>query len=157
MTQDSTKSISVSREISATPEKLFEVIADPTMHHVIDGSGTVRRALGEPRQMKLGDSFSTNMRLFVPYRMRNKVVEYSENRLIAWSHVGGWRWRYELEPLDPTADGSPLTRVTETFDWSTSPAGFYVTAVGWPKRNAEGMSKTLARLDAFATSTGQGL
>lgn len=156
MTQNN-KSVSVSRVIAATPEKLFDVISDPTMHQVIDGSGTVRRAAGESRRLTLGDTFSTNMRMFVPYRMRNKVVEYDKDRLIAWCHIGGWRWRYELEPQEPGADGSPATKVTETFDWSTSPAGFYVTAVGWPKRNEESMKKTLARLDAFATSTSQPL
>lgn len=149
------KSVWVSREIAATPEQLFEVIADPTMHHVIDGSGTVRHATGEPRQLQLGDKFSTNMRIVVPYRMRNTVVEYEKNRLIAWSHMGRWRWRYELESIG--TDDEPRTRVTETFDWGPSPVGFYVTMTGAPERNRKGMEKTLARLDAFVTNTSRAL
>lgn len=149
------KKVWVSRDIAATPDQLFEIIADPTMHHVIDGSGTVRHAKGDPRQMVLGDKFSTNMHMFVPYRMRNTVVEYEKNRLIAWAHVGKWRWRYELESLG--TDTEPLTRVTETFDWGPSPAGLYITATGAPERNRTGMEKTLARLDAFVTNTSGGL
>lgn len=150
------KQISVSREIAASADSIFQVLADPTTHHVIDGSGTVRHAIGEPRQLKLGDRFSTNMRIFVPYRMRNTVVEFEANRRIAWAHIGGWRWRYELEPLHRTGDGE-LTRVTETFDWSTTPAGLYLKVIGAPERNRKGMERTLARLDAFVTSTDGGL
>lgn len=151
----SSKSVSVSREIAAAADQIFEVIADPTMHHVIDGSGTVRHAKGEPRQLTLGDKFSTNMHMFVPYRMRNTVVEYEKDRLIAWCHVGKWRWRYELEPIG--TDEEPRTRVTETFDWGSSPAGLYITMTGAPERNRKGMEKTLARLDTFVTNTSGGL
>ncbi len=150
----SDQQVSVSRVIHADTQKIFDVIADPTLHHVIDGSGTVRHATGESRKLALGDKFSTNMRLVVPYRMVNKVVEYEEGTKIAWAHIGGWRWRYELEPV---ADEPGATRVTETFDWSTSKAGFYVTAIGWPKRNLVGMEKTLARLDAFVSNTNSAL
>ncbi|MEI2640609.1 MAG: hypothetical protein V9F03_16680 [Microthrixaceae bacterium] len=138
-------------------ERLFEIIADPTMHHVIDGSGTVRNATGEPRLLSKGDKFSTNMRLFVPYRMRNTVVEYDRDRLIAWAHIGGWRWRYELEPVEVDGIKGQATKVTETFDWSTSKAGFYVTMMGWNERNRQALEKTLGRLDTFVSNTGQGL
>lgn len=152
----SEQQISASRVIKADPQKIFDVLADPTLHHVIDGSGTVRRAKGASRKLALGDKFSTNMRLYVPYRMTNKVVEYTEGRAIAWSHIGGWRWRYELEPITH-GEHAGSTRVTETFDWAPSKAGFYVTAVGWPKKNLAAMKKTLARLDAFVSNTNSAL
>ncbi|MGB3412767.1 MAG: SRPBCC family protein [Microthrixaceae bacterium] len=152
----SEQKVSVSRVIKADAQKIFDVIADPTLHHVIDGSGTVRHASGKSRKLSLGDKFSTNMRLYVPYRMSNKVVEYTEGRVIAWSHVGGWRWRYELESISEGEDAGS-TRVTESFDWSTAKAGLYVTALGWPKRNLAGMKKTLARLDAFVSNTNSAL
>ncbi len=54
-----------------------------------------------------------SMRLWgVPYRVRNRVVEFEENRLIAWRHFEPQHWRFELQP---TKSG---TRVTETFDYS---------------------------------------
>ena len=34
------------------------------------------------------------------YRMTSKVVEYEENRRIAWCHLVKNRWRYELEPTE---------------------------------------------------------
>ena len=69
-------------------------------------------------RLTLGATFGMKMKLGVPYPIENTVVEFEENRLIAWRHMGGHRWRYELEPVD---DG---TKVTETFDWSTSKAPF---------------------------------
>jgi len=33
----------------------------------------------------------------VPYFIRSKVVEFEENKRIAWAHFGKHRWRYELE------------------------------------------------------------
>ena len=47
--------------------------------------------------------------------MRSKVVEFEDNRRIAWSHLGGHRWRWEVKPTD---DGKTI--VTETFDQSTA-------------------------------------
>jgi hypothetical protein len=56
------------------------------------------------------------MRLGINYRIKNKVVEFKENELIAWRHFGQWRWRYELKAL-----GNGSTEVTETFDGSYAP------------------------------------
>ena len=87
------------------------------------------------------------MRLGLPYRISNTVVEFDENRLIAWRHFGGHRWRYELEPAGAG------TRVRETYDWSTAILGtrLYIAATGWPKRAEQAMSETLERLAAHVT------
>lgn len=143
--------VSATRVIQADPQALFDVIADPSLHHVIDGSGSVQGVRGGARKLALGDRFSTKMRMVVPYLMSNKVVEYEEGRRIAWSHVGGWRWRYELEPVDGG------TSVTETFDWSTARPGAGVYASKWSKKNRAAMESTLARLDAFVTNTSSSL
>ena len=45
----------------------------------------------------LGDRFGMDMKLGVPYRMSSTVVEYEADRLLAWAHFGGHRWRYELD------------------------------------------------------------
>jgi hypothetical protein len=146
-------SVSASLIIDADPQRLFDIVADPAMHAVIDGSGTVRSTRGGARKLQRGDRFTTNMRLGVPYLISNKVVEYDEPRRIAWAHIGGWRWRFEFEPVDPAEDGTPRTRVTETFDWSPSRARLYVERAGWPGRNRSNMERTLERLGAFVTST----
>ena len=145
--------VSASRRIAAPAEVLFDVVADPTMHPVIDGSGSVRGGRAPSRKLALGDRFRTSMRIGLPYVISNKVVEYDEARRIAWSHKGGWRWRYTFEP-----DGD-ATVVTETFDWSTAVGGSvgeaYVERTGFPARNAKNMERTLERLEAYVTNTDQ--
>jgi uncharacterized protein YndB with AHSA1/START domain len=153
MTEDAKpKSVSVEREIAAPPEKIFDVLADPSQHPVIDGSGTVKHTRGEePSRLALGTKFGMSMRLGIPYAITNTVVEFDENRLIAWRHFGGHRWRYELEPAG-AGDG---TRVRETYDWSTAILGtrLYIEATGWPKRAERAMTETLERLDAHVTGS----
>ncbi len=84
------------------------------------------------------------MRMFaVPYRISNRVVEFEEDRLIAWRHFAGHRWRYELEPL-----GTSTTRVTETFDYSRMGpiSAAIVRLAGFPEKNRRGIEQTLERL-----------
>lgn len=150
-TTSGAQSVSASRLIEADAQALFDVVADPSLHHVIDGSGSVKGVRGKKGKLALGDKFSMNMRIGVPYLITNKVVEYEEGRRIAWAHIGGWRWRYEFEPLGDS------TRVTETFDWSSSKAGLYLSLTKAAQRNRGAMERTLARLDAFATNTSSSL
>jgi uncharacterized protein YndB with AHSA1/START domain len=142
------KSVSVERLIAAPPEKIFDVLADPSEHPVIDGSGTVKRARGDqPARLSLGAKFGMSMRLGIPYVIQNTVVEFEEGRLIAWRHFGGHRWRYELEPVDGG------TRVRETYDWSTAILGtrLYIEMTGRSKWAEKAMTQTLERLDARVT------
>lgn len=141
--------VSASRDIPADAQRLFDIVADPSLHPVIDGSGTVRGARGGSRKLGPGDRFTTSMVMGVPYLIGNKVVEYDEGRRIAWAHLGGWRWRYTFEPLEDGPDG-PRTRVTETFDWSTARSRLYVERLGWPNRHRANIERTLERLEAFA-------
>lgn len=139
--------ISVERVIDAPPERIFEVLVDPGMHPVIDGSTTVRRPLpGNPERLAEGAKFGMAMKIGMPYRIRNTVVEFEEGRRIAWRHLFHHRWRYELEP---TEGG---TRVTETFDFGASwaPRAYY-RLFRFPEKNREGMVKTLERLEEVVT------
>ena len=89
-----------------------------------------------------------DMKLFgLPYKIRNRVVEFEEGRLIAWRHFGGHRWRYEL---DAGPDGG--TRVTETFDYSryNRVGAAVIRLAGFPERNRRGIEETLVRLKAAA-------
>ena len=78
----------------------------------------------------------------IPYRITSKVVEYEQDRLIAWAHLGGHRWRYRLEPLD---DGG-RTRVTESFDWSTAKFPPFIEWMKYPTKHVPNMERTLERL-----------
>ena len=100
------------RVVPAAPEEIFVLLADPARHVEMDGSGTVQRLVAGRGPMQLGSEFTMAMKAFgLPYRITSKVVEYEENRRIAWCHLVKNRWRYELEP---TEGG---TRVTESADY----------------------------------------
>jgi uncharacterized protein YndB with AHSA1/START domain len=138
------RTVFVSRVIDAPPAAIFAVLTDPAMHPVIDGSGSVRKArAGNPERLEQGSRFSMDMRLGLPYVIRNTVVEYEEDRLIAWRHVGGHRWRYRLTPVD----GGARTEVTETFDWSTARFPPGIEWMGYPEKHPAAMAKTLERLE----------
>jgi uncharacterized protein YndB with AHSA1/START domain len=141
--------VSVERTIPAAPEKIFDLLADPARHHDIDGSGTVRDAKDCPARLSLGATFGMSMKMGVPYSMVSTVVEFDENRRIAWqtrgpgklgARFGGRIWRYELEPVD----GGTLVR--ESWDVSQE------KTKGMTKRFALGktgknMEATLARIE----------
>jgi len=140
--------VSVERVIAAPAQRLFDVVADPAMHSVIDGSGTVKALTGEsPRRLAPGTTFGVAMHLGVPYRITNRVVEFEEGRLLAWQHMGRARWRYRFEPVEGG------TRVTESWDYSPSPKWVAVVLrlLRFPTRNRPGMERTLERLEAEVT------
>ena len=142
----SSKRISVSRIITAAPDEIFTVLSDASLHTVIDGSGSVRGVHTSGERLALGSRFGMRMRVGVPYVIQNRVVEFDVDRLIAWEHFGKHRWRYELEPVDSG------TRVTETFDWSTSRSPKFIELMRYPTRHVANMERTLERLAAFLTN-----
>lgn len=131
-------------EIDAPASEIFNLLADPRQHARIDGSGTVQGAVAGPERLSLGAKFGMQMRIVLPYRMDNVVVEFEEDRRIAWRHIGRHRWRYELEAISPTR-----TLVTETFDGSTAlfpPALLLIRAYD---NNEIAAAKSLVRLKAL--------
>jgi hypothetical protein len=103
--------------IHALPADIFNILANPHRHHEIDGSKTIKSNLSGPSRLSLGSNFGMAMHLGINYRIMNTVVEFKDNEVIAWRHLGRWRWRHELKDL-----GNGSTEVTETFDGSSAPA-----------------------------------
>ena len=135
--------------VDAPAKRIFDLVAAPSRHPVLDGSGTVQGALFGPERLEPDAEFGMDMKMLgLPYRMTNRVVEFEEGRLIAWKHVGSHRWRYEFEEL--SAGG---TLVTETFDYSRGQVAFYVLS-GAPARNARAIERTLERLKEAAEADG---
>ncbi len=142
--------VSVERVVQASPEEVFELLATPSRHREIDGSGTVRGTCSGPDRLSAGAVFGMDMRMGAPYQMTNTVVEFEEGRRIAWQPrptntlaakaIGGRIWRYELEPVDGG------TRVRETWDISQE----RVPPLLWALRSLTRISieRTLDRLAA---------
>ena len=139
---------SATRVISATPEAIFDLLADPAAHARFDGSGSVQGAqTGAPDRLSLGATFGMDMKIGIPYRIKNTVVEFEEGHLIGWRHMGGHVWRYRLTPVDGG------TEVTEEFDWGLSHVPWALKLAGYPEKNRKAMVATLERLEQVVTGT----
>ena len=103
--------------VQADASSIFTFLSNPKRHQEIDGSHTITANISGPDELILGSKFGMKMHLGIDYRILNTVVEYKKDSLIAWRHLGRWRWRYELADL-----GNGSTQVTETFDGSYAPA-----------------------------------
>jgi uncharacterized protein YndB with AHSA1/START domain len=129
--------------IEATPATIFDLLSNPRAHQRFDGSGTVKNAVSGPERLFLGATFSMSMKIKVPYRIKNTVVAFEENKKISWCHLMKWTWSYELLDL-----GNGSTQVTETFDASNIPAfaTWWLKKTGAMAHNPKWMAKSLVSL-----------
>jgi uncharacterized protein YndB with AHSA1/START domain len=150
--------LSLERLIPAPPELIFDLLADPSRHHEIDGSGSVRQPRSSPQTLTLGATFVMSMKMGIAYSTVSTVVDFEENRRIAWQTFstitwiarwgGGRVWSYDLQP----EQGGTLVR--ETWDIAQEAAR--------AKRNLEkdrtrrymtkAMQRTLLRLEEVVTA-----
>jgi hypothetical protein len=139
--------VSVSKLISADRQQLFDVLADPAQHPVIDGSGSVKAVrAGGPSRLSLGATFSMDMKVGADYRIRNTVVEFDEPALIGWRHFNGHIWRYRFTEVPGG------TEVTEEWDARGARNRLFLLLLRFPQRNRAGMIATLDRLAALVAS-----
>ena len=119
--------VTATTTIEADPAAVFAVLADPSTHADVDGTGWVRAELDGDRITHAGQVF--RMAMYHPnhpdknYKTANLVEVFDEPRAIGWKtgtesesgelSFGGWTWRYDLE-----ATGPSQTQVTLTYDWS---------------------------------------
>lgn len=140
-TSDSSHVISRSTIVPAPAADIFNLLADPRRHSEIDGSGTVQAAqVNAPERLSLGAEFGMDMKIKVPYKITNTVLEFEEGRRIAWRHFGGHVWRYILEPVEGG------TKVTEEFDSTNSKSQLVLKIMNSRKNNALAIEKTLQNL-----------
>ncbi|WP_345382914.1 polyketide cyclase [Pseudonocardia yuanmonensis] len=147
--------------VAAPTARVFAVLADPTTHARIDGTGWVQDAVDRAPLTELGQIFRVDM--YHPnhpdghYRIANKVRVLDPPRAIGWlpgtendeGHLefGGWTWRYDLAPLGPSE-----TEVTLTYDWSAVPQ-FIRDYLHFPPFGPEHLTNSLQHLAALATPT----
>ncbi|MDQ3611753.1 MAG: SRPBCC family protein [Actinomycetota bacterium] len=141
--------VTVEGYVAASPAAIFDLLADPSRHRDLDGSGTLRGATKAPSRLSLGARFGMNMKAGAPYTMVNEVVEFETDRRIAWQArptvalaakvVGGRIYRYELTPK---GDG---TLVRQTWDISSERIPPLVWGLRGPVRRS--MERTLHRIE----------
>jgi uncharacterized protein YndB with AHSA1/START domain len=115
--EEALRVVSASREIAASAEHIFGLIADPTEQPRWDGNDNLAHAAPGQRVRTVGDVFT--MTTTTGKVRNNHVVEFAESRRVAWrpaepgKEPPGHLWRWELEPIT-----SARTRVTHTYDWT---------------------------------------
>ena len=109
--------VSASRAISASAERIFELIAEPSSQPSWDGNDNLASSAPGQRVRQVGDIFKTTLTNGAV--RENHVVEFIEGSKIAWlpaepgKQPPGHLWRWELQPINST-----LTTVTHTYDWT---------------------------------------
>jgi uncharacterized protein YndB with AHSA1/START domain len=149
--------VSTERVIAAPPEAIFDLVADASRHPDIDGSGNVKQVKsGSPERLSLGSTFGMSMHMGIGYSMYNTVVEFEENRRIAWQthprgfvgkFVGGRIWRYELEPVEGGG-----TRVRESWDISEDHQRALLRLGKLAEQTRAGMDRTLDRIEELTAT-----
>lgn len=153
--------------VNASAEAVFDLLADPTSHAAIDGTGWVQQPVGTDRLTKVGQIFRMGMfhegHPNKHYEMSNRVEVLDRPAAIAWMpgaeprHIpgrdasegntveyGGWIWRYDLE-----SDGADRTVVTLTYDWSR----VQNRDIDFPPFGPEHLDNSLRHLAALAERT----
>jgi hypothetical protein len=137
--------VSESRVIKADPQRLFDIVADPAMHPVMDGSGSVQALReGGPKRLFLGAKFGMDMKVGASYKITNTVIEFDEPTRLAWRHFNGHVWRYLFEAVPGG------TKVTEQWDARPAKNRLFLRLSGFPGRNRAGIIATLKRLEELA-------
>jgi uncharacterized protein YndB with AHSA1/START domain len=154
--------MSVATTIDAPAQTVFDVLADPSTHAAIDGTGWVRQSLDGKRITRAGDVFRMAMyhdnHPNKDYEMANRVEVFDRPSAIGWQpgqgdddanlDFGGWTWRYDLKPV-----GQSQTEVTLTYDWSKVPQETR-EHIGFPPFDAQHLENSLKHLAELAAARG---
>src|SRR6201987_5332300 len=109
--------VSATRVITASADRIFELIAEPSCQPSWDGNSNLASSDPGQRGRRGGDVFKTTLTNGAV--RENHVVEFIEGSKIAWrpaeprKQPPGHLWRWELSPVNAT-----LTSVTHTYDWT---------------------------------------
>ena len=154
--------VSATLTIAAPATRVFAVLADPTTHAAIDGTGWVRESVDRAPLTGAGQIFRMDMyhsgHPNADYQVVNKVWVLDPPRAIGWltgqekgdGHLefGGWIWRYDLAPLGPSE-----TEVTLTYDWSAVPQFIRDRGIQFPPFGPEHLTNSLHHLAELAAPT----
>jgi uncharacterized protein YndB with AHSA1/START domain len=154
------ESLIVTTVIDAPIERVFGVLADPTKHAGIDGTGWVCEPVDSEPLTRAGQLF--RMAMYHPnhpdgnYQTVNQIEIFEPPNAIAWKtgyetedgelRFAGWFWRYDL-----TAKGPSRTEVTLSYDWSAV-SDSVRELIGFPMFPVEHLDDSLAHLAELVRS-----
>ncbi|MBC8093761.1 MAG: polyketide cyclase [Pseudonocardia sp.] len=153
--------VSATLTVAVPAAKMFAVLADPTTHSSIDGTGWVQGCVDRAPLTEMGQIFRMGMYHAQhpdgAYQTVNKVAVFDPLRSIGWLtgyerddgelEFGGWIWRYDLAPLGPSD-----TEVTHTYDWSAVPQ-YIREYLQFPPFGSEHLVNSLHHLAELTAST----
>jgi hypothetical protein len=159
------ENVSATLTVPAPAARVFAVLADPTTHSAIDGTGWVQQPVDRAPLTEVGQIFRMDMyhsgHPNGDYQVVNKVQVLDPPRVIGWLtgrdkgdgelELGGWIWRYDLVPLGPSQ-----TEVTLTYDWSEVPQFIRERGIRFPPFGPEHLTNSLHHLAELATPTTSG-
>jgi Polyketide cyclase / dehydrase and lipid transport len=152
--------LTVTATIDAPAPDVFAVLADPSTHADIDGTGWVREPVDGGPLDHVGQVFRMGMyhenHPDKHYEMANQVEILDAPSAISWKpgqissdtgelSFGGWTWRYDLVPAGPEA-----TAVTLTYDWSAVAADVR-REIQFPPFDKQHLDNSLEHLAQLAT------
>lgn len=155
------ENVSATLTVAVPVPGVFAVLADPTRHAAIDGTGWVQEPVDRAPLTQVGQLFRMAMyHADHPdgnYQVVNKVQVLDPPRAIGWLtgqekgdgslEFGGWMWRYDLAPLGPSATGATLT-----YDWSAVPRSIR-EYLRFPPFGPEHLTNSLHHLAVLAAPT----
>ena len=148
--------VTVERVIPAPADEIFALLSDASRHVELDGSGALQGLKQEEKPLALGSEFGMKMKVLLPYRMKNRVIEFEQDRRIAWQTLpdypfterlaAGRIWRYELEPVD----GGTLVRES----WDISKESLFTKPLvrNLGEETRRNMARTLERIEQILTA-----
>lgn len=157
----SDETLIASRTIDAPVDSVFALLADPSTHAAIDGTGWVRESKDGEHLAAAGQVFRVAMyhsnHPDGHYEMANRVEVFDPPHALSWQpgqaspetgelSFGGWFWRYDL-----AASGPAATAVTLSYDWSAVPA-YIRDLIGFPPFPVAHLENSLAHLEELATA-----
>jgi hypothetical protein len=156
------ENVSATLTIDLPVASVFAVLADPTSHAAIDGTGWVQESVDQATLTEVGQIFRMDMHHANhpngDYRVVNKVQVLDPPRAIGWltgqekgdgqMEFGGWIWRYDLAPLGPSK-----TEITHTYDWSGVPEFIRRRGIQFPPFGPEHLANSLHHLAELAVRT----
>ena len=158
------ETVSATLTFAAPIARVFAVLADPTTHAAIDGTGWVQECVDRAPLTEEGQLF--RMAMYHSghpdrnYQTVNKIYVLDPPRAIGWLtggytgtgelEFGGWHWRYDLASVGPSE-----TEVTLTYDWSEVPQYVRDRGIPFPPFGPEHLPNSLHHLAELATPAPQ--